>query len=204
ICFILLAIMFFVAGLLSGMIISQSESATVSGISTKILKTTSEVKNEENPEKNDSIVKESEAVASEPEKPSGEPEEPAETEKDVAVEEKSDTEPDMVADASEESKPAEPKQPATLFSVEVASFVAQTRALKMIADLKKKKYEPCIVKMWDSKNPDKIWYVVQIGDYGNQEKANDAAKKFTETQGTVAIVRTMKATVLKERKECAE
>ncbi len=216
VCCILLVIMFFIAGLLSGMMINRSGPASVSGISTKVLKATSELQTEKVLEKKSSIVKDiknqlkPEAVASEPEKTSAEPEKPAETGKDVAEEEKPGTESDtesgtnVAADTSEETEPVAPKQPVTLFSVEVASFVAQTRAMKMIADLKKKKYEPCIVKMWDSKNPDKIWYVVQIGDYGDVKKANEVANNFTETQGTVAIVRTMKASVLKERKVCAE
>lgn len=179
------AVLFFTAGLLTGWMTVRNE-ASASHVSSEIVKPepVSEVKEkkEESAEKVPEVAAEDKTAGEQPKLP---------------------LEPEAYTEAA---PPAEekPLQPEVLFSVEAASFVSRNSALNMIADLKKKKYEACLVKMWDSQDPEKAWYVVQIGDFAEREKAITAAEDFKQKEGIVTVVRSMSAEMLKERKDCGD
>jgi cell division septation protein DedD len=102
-----------------------------------------------------------------------------------------------------ESEPAEPGGPGAgqgvAYSVQVGSFVVEKNARKMAEDLKTKKYKASVLTMRDSKN--KLWYVVQIGDFAAMDKASRAAGEFTKKEEIVAVVIPIDARLLEERKK---
>ena len=85
-----------------------------------------------------------------------------------------------------------------VFSVQVGSFVVKMNAMKMTDNLKLKGYKAAILNMRDS--GDKLWYVVQIGDYKDSKTAFREASKFKEKEKIVAVVIPVASHLLQERK----
>jgi len=84
------------------------------------------------------------------------------------------------------------------FSVQVGSFVVKKNAMRMTDNLKLKGYKAAILNMRDS--GDKLWFVVQIGDYKGYKKAFQEALKFKEKEKVVAVVIPVASYLLKESK----
>ena len=114
-------------------------------------------------------------------------------------------------DAEDKPGPAEPPADAQetgespesgiRFSVEVESFVAKSKAMKMAENLLARGWgQSCVLEIRDPEDKNNVWYSVQIGDYEHLDEAYDAASKFEKDEEIVAVVRSVDTTVLEKRK----
>jgi cell division septation protein DedD len=98
--------------------------------------------------------------------------------------------------AAENDKPAEKASvsPVMRFSIEVDTYVAESKASDMLKTLTDKGYKAEILKM----PGENVLYLVQLGDYADLKSASDAAFEFKEKEGISAVVRPISAALLEE------
>ena len=99
-----------------------------------------------------------------------------------------------------ESEP-EPEPPSrTAYLVQVASFTEPDPALRMAETLRQEGYpETEAIRMYDSRNPAKVWYVVQIGAYPERGAATRAAAAFERKERADTLIRQMDSRELEKR-----
>ncbi len=95
----------------------------------------------------------------------------------------------------------EPKPPSrTAYLVQVASFTEPDPALRMAETLRQEGYpETKAIRMYDSRNPEKIWYVVQIGHFEERAAAVRAARAFERKERADTLIRQMDSQELEKR-----
>lgn len=100
-------------------------------------------------------------------------------------------------------EPGRVTPPDLRYSVEIESFYVESKALKLLDNLKKKGWDQaCILKMSNPADMSRIWYSVQIDDYATWDAAILAASNYKKEEGTVAVINSMHPDLLNERKMC--
>jgi len=84
--------------------------------------------------------------------------------------------------------------PVMRFSIEVDTYIVESKASEMLKTLTDKGYKAEVLKM----PGENILYLLQLGDYGDLKSASDAAFEFKEKEGISAVVRPISATLLEE------
>lgn len=84
--------------------------------------------------------------------------------------------------------------PVMRFSIEVDTYIVESKASDMLKTLTDKGYKAEVLKM----PGENILYLLQLGDYGDLKSASDAAFEFKEKEGISAVVRPISATLLEE------
>jgi cell division protein FtsN len=199
---VMLALLIFVAGIISGVMVSSvrqgSDSATPaksasdpSGIVgmmtllgnaiTRPVETASEWLNKKK-------------KASEAEK-----QQAANENKKVEPKAGGDKSPEPQSDKAQATSPEKKKPSTTRYWVEADSFALKTKASDRAKELKAKGYNACIVKMGEAGQE---WYAVQIGDFETEDEAARAADEFKKKDGGVAVVNSMFTAIFEQKKDC--
>ncbi len=111
-------------------------------------------------------------------------------------------EPSAKPEPTPESEPEPEAEPPsrTVYLVQVASFTEPDPALRMAEALRKEGYpETEAIRMYDSRNPEKVWYVVHIGQYMERSAARGAAAAFERKERGDTLIRQMDSRELENR-----
>jgi len=85
-----------------------------------------------------------------------------------------------------------------VYSVQVGTYIGMRYADRMVKAARDKGFEASVLKLKDGN--EKIWYVVQTGDYATKAEAEREAIKFQESSGISPAVVRISTKLLAERK----
>jgi len=199
---VLLALLIFVAGVISGVMVSSVRQGSDSATSAKSASDSSGIVGMMTLLGN-AITRPVETASEwlNKKKKSSEAEKPQAANENKKVEPKAggDKSPEPQSDKSQDTSPEKKKPSTTRYWVEADSFALKIKASDRAKELKAQGYNACIVKMGEAGQE---WYAVQIGDFETADEAARVADEFKKKDGGIAVVNSMFTAIFEQKKDC--